>query len=215
MLKANGLNAEVIPKDHKTEQRILDAAKIVFYRKGLSGARMHEIADAAGINKAMLNYYFRSKDKLFEAVFRDGVQKIFPVIRTIISSDLPLFEKIETFADTYISVLTQNPYLPGFILNEVNNNPERLMEVFLGNVMEMDVYKKFSLQVETAVKEGIIKPTDPKQLIVNLMSMCIFPFAAKPVIKVLINLDEENYSSFLEKRKKEIPLFIINAIKVN
>jgi len=207
--------AEILSKDNKTEQRILDAAKIVFYRKGLSGARMHEIADAAGINKAMLNYYFRSKDKLFEAVFRDGVQKIFPVIRTIISSDLPLFEKIETFADTYISVLTQNPYLPGFILNEVNNNPERLMEVFLGNVMEMDVYKKFSLQVETAVKEGIIKPTDPKQLIVNLMSMCIFPFAAKPVIKVLINLDEENYSSFLEKRKKEIPLFIINAIKVN
>ena len=206
---------EILSKDQNTEQRILDSAKIVFHRKGLSGARMHEIADAAGINKAMLNYYFRSKDKLFEAVFRDGVRKIFPVIKTIISSDLPLFEKIETFADTYISVLIENPYLPGFILNEVNNNPERLMQVFLDNVMEMDVYLKFSLQVEEAVKEGIIKPIDSRQLIVNLMSMCIFPFAAKPVIKVLVNLDEENYSSFLEKRKKEIPLFIINAIKIN
>lgn len=206
---------KILSKDLNTEQRILDAAKIVFHRKGLSGARMHEIADAAGINKAMLNYYFRSKDKLFEAVFRDGIQKIFPVIKTIISSDLPLFEKIETFADTYISVLIENPYLPGFILNEVNNNPDRLMEVFLGNVMEMDVYLKFSSQVEEAVKSGIIKPIDPKQLIVNLMSMCIFPFAAKPVIKVLVNLDEESYSLFLEQRKKEIPVFIINAIKVN
>ena len=204
-----------LSKDLNTEQRILDAAKIVFQRKGLSGARMHEIADAAGINKAMLNYYFRSKDKLFEAVFRDGIQKIFPVIKTIFSSDLPLFEKIETFADKYISVLIENPHLPGFILNEVNNNPERLMEVFLGNVMEMDVYLKFSSQVETAVKSGIIKQIDPKQLIVNLMSMCIFPFAAKPVIKALVNFDEENYSLFLEQRKKEIPVFIINAIKVN
>ena len=98
--------------DQSTEQIILEAAKKVFVRKGMAGARMQDIADEAGINKALLHYYFRNKEKLFEMIFMEAAEKFFPRINAIFDSDQPLFEKIESFCEEYISVVMENPYLP-------------------------------------------------------------------------------------------------------
>src|SRR5438874_9015673 len=103
-------------KDENTEERILTAAKKVFLKEGMAGARMQDIADEAGINKALLHYYFHNKEKLFDVIFMEAAQKLFPKISFIFESDLPVLEKIEHFADEYITVILENPYLPLFVL---------------------------------------------------------------------------------------------------
>src|ERR1700730_16933908 len=111
-------------KDENTEERILTAAKKVFLKEGMAGARMQDIADEAGINKAMLHYYFRSKDKLFEKIFSELSRSFFPKLIMIFESDEGLFTKIQMFVTEYIDQMKQTPYLPIFVLNEVNRQPE-------------------------------------------------------------------------------------------
>jgi len=173
---------------------------------------MQEIADRAGINKAMLHYYYRSKELLFEAVFEEVANRLFPKIVELLNTDYPILEKIEHFVEYYITFLLENRYMPAFVLNELNQNPERLVKLMRERgIFEQD---KFIKQVNNAVSKGIITPIDPRQLITNIVSMCIFPFAGRPILMGLFKLNEESYYQFIESRKKEVPKFIINAIKV-
>ena len=120
-------------REESTEEKILAAAKKVFLSKGMAGARMQDIADEAGINKALLHYYFRNKEKLFEVIFAAAAQQLFPTINSIFESDIPLFEKIEKFCEEYITVMIENPYLPLFVLYEMSNDPKFLMnKIFQG-----------------------------------------------------------------------------------
>jgi TetR/AcrR family transcriptional regulator len=199
-------------RDQTTEERILKAAKEVFVKKGMAGARMQDIADEAGINKALLHYYFRNKEKLFEVIFIEAANKLFPRINEIFASDQPLFEKIESFCDEYITVVMENPYLPLFVLNEINQKPEYfLQKVWSGKNRPHP--EKFLQQIEKEVKKGTIKRVSPLHLLINLISMTIFPFVSKPVFQKNLGLDELQYRSVMEQRKKEIPRFIIDAIK--
>lgn len=199
-------------KDQTTEERILKAAKQVFVQKGMAGARMQDIADEAGINKAMLHYYFRNKEKLFEVIFMEAANKLFPKINEIFVANLPLFEKIERFCEEYITVVMDNPYLPLFVLNEINRDPEYfLQKVWAGKAKPQP--DKFLEQIEREIKKGIIKRISPLQLLMNLLSMTIFPFVARPMFKKNLGLDELQFRSIMEQRKKEIPKFIIDAIR--
>ncbi len=199
-------------KNESTEERILEAARQVFQTKGLQGARMQEIADKAGINKAMLHYYYRSKELLFEAVFEEATNRIFPKIVELLNTEYQLFEKIEYFVEYYLTFLLENKYMPAFVLNELNQNPERLVKL----MSKRGIFKqdKFIKQINNAIKDKIIIPIDPRQLILNIISLCIFPFIGRPIIMALNNFDEESFYKFIEQRKKVIPKFIINAIKV-
>ena len=205
------IKAEV--SHHSTEKDILEAAKRVFQIKGMYGARMQEIADEAGINKAMLHYYFRSKDKLFDAVFQDAARNFFSKIREYLNVDKPLLEKIEYFVENYVELLLQNSYIPAFIISEVHQNPDRIKNVFMESGVSAEM--QFISDINTAVSLGIIHPVDPKQLIINIIGLCVFPVAAKPIIKTILSLKEEEYLEFIETRKKEVSKFIINAIKVH
>jgi TetR/AcrR family transcriptional regulator len=199
-------------KDATAEERILAAAREVFISGGLASARMQEIADRAGINKALLHYYFKNKEKLFETIFLQEAKKFFPQINMIFESDDPLFEKIEKFADLYLTEMIQNPYLPWFVLNEINQDPER----FFGMIWDktnLPRPRKFLEQVEKEVKNGRIKPIQPVHLLVNLLSLCIFPFVAKPMIIKNLGVSESQFRLLMEQRKKEIPKFILDSIK--
>lgn len=201
-----------IKKDKTTEERILLAAKKIFVQKGMAGARMQDIANEAGINKALLHYYFRNKEKLFEVIFMEAAQKLFPRINQVFNSEQPLFEKIESFCEEYITVVIENPYLPLFVLNEINRDPE----YFLGKVWSGKSKpnpEKFLQQIEAEVAKGTIKRTSPMHLLMNLISMTIFPFVSKPMFQKNLGLDELQFRSAMEQRKKEIPRFIIDAIK--
>lgn len=199
-------------KDESAEERILSAAKKIFVTKGMAGARMQDIADEAGINKALLHYYFENKEKLFEKIFREAAQKMFPIINQIFTADWPLFEKIEKFCDNYISMVMENPYLPLFVLNEINQDPEYFFQkVWNGNSRPNP--EKFLAQIEKEVKKGTIKRISPLQLLINLISLCIFPFVGRPMIQRNLGLDDLQFRAVMEQRKKEVPQFIIDAIK--
>jgi len=198
--------------EKSAEEKILAAAKKVFVSKGMHGARMQDIADEAGINKALLHYYFRSKEKLFEVIFLEAANKLFPKINMIFESDAPFFEKIEQFCDEYITIMSENPYLPLFVLNEISQDAEKFLNKIWGK-QNVPRPQKFLEQIEKERKKGTIKPVSPIHLLMNMISMTIFPFVGKSMFQFSLHLDELQYRSIMEQRKKEIPKFIIDSIK--
>ena len=198
-------------KDLTTEEKILEAAKKIFLTKGLDGARMQDIADEAGINKAMLHYYFRSKEKLFEQIFTEVAGHFLPKIVAILTSEKTIFQKIEIFCTEYINQVMQTPYVPIFILNEINKQPEAFLKTVLGN--RRPPVEMFLKQVEKETKQGIIKKVDPLELFVNVIALCAFPFAARPIIQLISEKDTKQFNEMMEKRKKEIPKIIIDSIR--
>lgn len=201
-----------LKKDQKAEERILAAARKVFTTRGMAGARMQDIADKAGINKAMLHYYFRDKDKLFEVVFLEEAQRFFPKINSIFNSDVPLFEKIENFVNEYIDEMQENPYLPWFVMNEINRDPDQFMYKIWGKD-NLPKPAKFLEQIELEIKSGRIKKVSPMHLLMNMISMTIFPFVGKPMFIRNLRLTEKQFREIMEQRKKEIPRFIIDSIR--
>lgn len=195
-----------------TEQKILVAAKEVFIKKSYAGARMQEIADLAGMNKGLLHYYFRSKEKLFQRVFDEMLGQFVPKLNIIFESDLPLFEKIECFVNDYIDVLIANPYLPSFVLHELNQNPDAFVDKVLNSKNKPNPIK-LMMQIQLEVQLGKIRPTEPMQLVLNMMSMCVFPFLGKPIFQRILNISHEDYLTLMELRKKEISTFIIASLK--
>jgi len=199
-------------KDTTTESEILKAAKRIFQRKGMTGARMQEIADEAGINKAMLHYYYRSKQLLFEAVFKKAFSLLAPQLNAVMNSDDSICEKIKNFTNNYISFVIKHPYLPNFIIQELNRNPE-----FVRNLMSekhFPTIEKFRNQVNAKVTEGVIRPIKAEQLFINIMALNIFPFIAAPLLKGFVNVNDAEYKQLMEERKTEVADFIINSIKI-
>ncbi|MBI1782751.1 MAG: TetR/AcrR family transcriptional regulator [Sphingobacteriales bacterium] len=199
-------------KDASAEERILLAARKVFMTKGMTGARMQDIADEAGINKAMLHYYFRDKDKLFETIFLEEAKKFFPKINSIFNADTPLFEKFEQFVEEYIDEMLLNPYLPWFVMNELNRDPDQFINKIWGKE-NLPNPSGFLAQMEKEIKKGTIKRIAPVHLLMNLLGMTIFPFIARPMMQRVMRIEDKQFSAAMEQRKKEIPKFIIDAIK--
>lgn len=198
-------------KDISTEEKILEAARKVFIMNGLAGARMQDIADQAGINKALLHYYFRSKDKLFETIFSEVSKRFLPRINAIFNSDLSLFEKIEAFCREYMENVLQNPFIPLFVINEMNRQPKEFIKKLFST--ERPQLEKFIMQLNQAVLKKEIKPVNPVQLMVNMMALCVFPFLAKPLIQVISGADDAFFRAMIEERKQYVPRFIIDSIK--
>ena len=199
-------------KDLNTESEILSAAKRIFQQKGMDGARMQEIADEANINKSLLHYYYRSKQLLFEAVFKSAFSLLAPQLNAVLNDDSPLFDKIRNFTYNYISFVVKHPYLPNFIIQELNRNPDFVKNLVAEkNFPNID---KFKNQVEKAIANGEIRPIKPEQLFINLMALNIFPFLSAPLLKGFLKQDDANFELLMEERKTAVAAFIINAIKI-
>lgn len=198
-------------KDKNTEELILNAAKNIFQSKGMAAARMQEIANKAGINKAMLHYYYRSKQLLFEAVFNNAFSLLAPQLNAILNDDSSIEEKIKNFSANYISFIIKHPYLPNFIVQELNRNQDFILKLKASN--SFPNIEKFKTQVALEVEKGLIKPISAEQLFINVMALNIFPFVGKPLLMTFTNTDDEAYKQLMEARKTEVANFIINAIK--
>lgn len=198
-------------KNQDTEGQILNAAKNVFQKKGMDGARMQEIADEAGINKAMLHYYYRSKQLLFEAVFSSAFSLLAPQLNKILNDDSSIEEKVKNFTHNYISFIIKHPYLPNFIIQELNRNP-KFFEKIQQNAA-FPTLEKFKNQVNEEVEKGILKPINGEQLFINIISLNIFPFVATPLIKGFLKIDDKGFKQLMEQRKTAVSEFIINSIK--
>ena len=194
-----------------TEEKIFNAARIVFQKKGFAGARMQEIADEAAINKAMLHYCFKNKELLFQAVFLNAFGQLAPQINEIFNSQDSIFDKIRKFTHSYISFVMLNPYLPQFVIQEMNNNPEFVMS-FLKNENRPNPTLLIA-QIEGEIANGILKPINPKHLLMNMFSMTVFPFAAQMMIKGMLQISDAEFNQMMEERKTSIAEQIINSIK--
>jgi TetR/AcrR family transcriptional regulator len=194
-----------------TEEKILKAAKEVFLEKGNDGTRMQEIADKAGINKSLLHYYYRSKEKLFAAVFKFAFSQFAPDIISLIKNDDDLFTLIRKFTSVYMDLIMKNPFIPMFILNEVSKKSTEFGHMIKATGINP---KAFRDRIQKEIDSGNIRAIDPNQLIINIIGLCIFPIIGRPIIQVILfENKKEEYNQFLESRKKEVADFIINSIK--
>ena len=195
-----------------TEEKIYEAARKVFIQKGMQGARMQEIADEAGMNKALLHYYFRSKENLFKAVFKDIFSTFFNKVKHSMFSDAPAREKLIVFIDNYIDMIQANPYVPQFILNEINRDPEVLKSLMIETGVEPQ--KILELFDNDSPIHNSIK-TDPRHFVVSILGMLVFPFAARPLLQMIyFNDDPEAYAAFLDERKEIVKNMILKFIDV-
>lgn len=200
-------------KEHNTEALILSAARKVFLQKGFDGARMQEIADEAGINKALLHYYFRSKEKLFETVFKEAFGKMIPKIADAFNNHSSLKEMLETFVENYISILIENPFIPPFIISEINRNPKAIFSMMQNIGIQPNM---IITGIQKILDREKITQFSAPHLLTNLIALCVFPFVSRPLLQeFLFQNQEDEFIKFLEERKKTIPLFILNSLNKN
>ena len=207
------------PADSDTEQRILDAAHAVFMRRGTAGARMQEIADEAGVNKALLHYYFRSKNRLAEAVFQRVAVRLLPPIIAVLGSDAEIEEKVTRVVAIELEQLSLSPFAPAYVISELNQHPDRVRQFIKAMTgVEIDgviphVRAKLDKQLRARARAGTLRPISSEQFVVNLLALCLFPFAARPMMAVALQLDERGFKRFIEQRKTELPAFFLNALR--
>ncbi|MBN1768069.1 MAG: TetR/AcrR family transcriptional regulator [Prolixibacteraceae bacterium] len=182
----------------ETEKKIIEAAKEVFVEKGLQGARMQEIADRAGINKALLHYYFRSKDKLFDAIFENIMSQMFAVVAENIRTDMSLPELLGAFVEFYNDFFQMNPFYPQFIFHEIWQNPDRLSEIMKSQqIAPAEIVEKIQQKVPAINNSDLTA----EHMIANVLGMTLFPHIARPLFqRVFFNNDNDKYSRFLSER---------------
>jgi AcrR family transcriptional regulator len=198
--------------DKQTEEKIFEAATEVFLEKGMDGARMQDIADRAGINKALLHYYYRTKEHLFNAVFEMIAGQMFQKFAPVFDENLSLEEKIRFFLREHITFLQKNPKLPAFIFNELNRKPERINKLIRG----LDIQKLWTI-LETQHKEELEKYSVTRenipQFMTSMVAMSVFPFAARALITSIMEKMGYDFTDYIEKRKEYAAEFVIRAIK--
>ena len=197
--------------DKQTEEIIFEAATTVFEEKGMDGARMQDIANKAGINKALLHYYFRTKDHLFEAVFQKLAGKMFEKFAPVFREDLTLEEKIRFFYREHITFMQENPRLPSFILNELNRNPSRIKKL-LKNVDFRKLWLMLAEQHKEELTKYNITEESVPQILTSIAAISVFPFAARAIIEGIFENLGVNFDNYIEERKEFAAEFVIRAI---
>ena len=192
--------------DLSTEEKIKEAAKKVFLKKGYAATRTRDIAEEAGINLALLNYYFRSKEKLFDLVMLEKLEKFFGAIAPILNNTTTSLEqKVTLFSNNYIDLIIANPELPLFILSEVRYNPERF-------VHKLPITKVADSHFVRQLHER--RPDiNPLHFLMNLLGMSVFPFIMKPIFHASGVLNEKVFLTRMEERKVLIPKWINAMLK--
>jgi AcrR family transcriptional regulator len=198
-------------QDKQTEEKIFEAATDVFEEKGLAGARMQDISDRAGINKALLHYYFRTKERLFNAVFEMVAKKMFARFSHIFEEDVSLEDKIRLFLREHISFLQKNPKLPAFIINEINQNPERIRKLLVNIDYKAILENLLEKHKNEIHKYNIDEKTIP-QIMTTIVSMSVFPFAARGLLEIILNNAGYDFKKYIEERKEFAAEFVIKAM---
>ena len=195
---------EVLPTELSTEEKIKAAARIVFTKKGYAATRTRDIAEEAGINLALLNYYFRSKEKLFELIMMEKMTSFFGAITPILNdARLSLEEKFVAISEKYTDVLLQNPDLPLFILGEIRMNPDQFVNKLpIGKALDSHFIKQLQER----------RPDlHPLHFLMNLLGLTVFPFVIKPVLITAGALNEKAFNAKIQERVALIPKWM-NAI---
>jgi AcrR family transcriptional regulator len=190
-----------------TEEKIKEAARKVFLKKGYAATRTRDIAEEAGINLALLNYYFRSKEKLFSHVMLEKMQQFFGVLFLVINDPSTKLEiKIDLIVNNYIDMLLENPDLPLFVLSEIKADPGHL-----GNILPVE---KLTPKVSFIKQLQERRPDiNPAHFLMNILGMTVFPFIARPAFGAIGILNKSDFHTIIEERRKLVPIWVKAALK--
>jgi TetR/AcrR family transcriptional regulator len=190
----------------------------VFIRRGTDGARMQEIAAEAGVNQALVHYYFRSKDRLAATVFKEAASRLVPAVVQLFGSDAALEEKVERFVNLYIDTVRRSPFLPAYIVAELHQQPERLTALIDSagasqRLVAGEVLEHLGAQLRKAAADGTIRPIAPEQFFVNLLGLSVMPFLLRPLLHTVLDMDDEAFERFLDERRAELPGLILRGLR--
>jgi AcrR family transcriptional regulator len=204
MTKKQPVEKSIVEKDISAEEKIKQAARKLFTMKGYAATKTRDIAQEAGINLALVNYYFRSKEKLFHLIRTESLQKIGEeIVRIISDADTTLEEKIKKLVACYTETLMNEPDIPLFVLNEIRNNPEQLVDKI--GIRDKVMNSALMHQLMQRITEGKIRPIHPVHFIINTISLTVFPFVAGPMLKLVANLDDTAFTAIVNERKELVP----------
>lgn len=198
-------------RSRNTEKKIFDAATELFLEKGVDRTSVREIANKAGINLALMNYYFRSKENLFDTIFSSLVKRNSEELIRVLNSDLELFEKIEQYVEVYIEMLSENPLLVSFVMAILHRSKERITE--MKAISSLYATDQFTKQLLDEAKKGNIRRTDPTHFFVDMLSLIAFPFAIKMLVMDKNNFSEEEFQQFIDERKKRVPKLLLDSLR--
>lgn len=193
-------------RNEATEVLIKSTAKKLFFGEGKFNATTQEIADAAGVNRTLINYYFRSRNNLFDEVFKEAQMEETKKSESILFSDLPFKEKIGAFIDYSMEMALEYPYLEIYLVTQINKGC-----AFNKREQVEKVMPEFFKQIESEIKKGNIRKTDPIQFILNMISLVNFPVCMRPLIQETMQIDDKAFNKLLKERKK----IILDTIFIN
>lgn len=198
--------------DPTTEEKIKNAARTIFMRKGYAATKTRDIAEEAGLNVALLNYYFRSKEKLFHQIMMESLTGFFQDIKSVfMETETTLEEKFSLLANGYIEQIQQQPDTPMFILSELRAHPDQFISQMSGQIKLKDS-AIFHQLIEEIGMERIFE-INPIHIMMNLMSLIVFPFVGKPMLERIGDVDDEFFNMLMDQRKELIPKWIMQMIK--
>jgi TetR/AcrR family transcriptional regulator len=194
-----------------TEQHIKDTAKKVFFAKGLLNAKMQEIADEAGVNRALLHYYFRNREKLFETVLKEAMEEAFHNMFAVIGSTMPFEEKIQSIVGHLLDRTTQYPYMDTFIASEMLKKNDCASFSHPDSLNE-EVKSRFLGEIQQYIIQNNLPISRPEHFVVNMLSLALYPSVAKPVIQDIFRFDDVQYNRFIQERKDIIVKMLLKKL---
>lgn len=203
---------QITKPEGSTEEQILEAARKVFTRKGYAAARMDDIAKEAGMNRALLHYYFRSKERLFDMVFEENIRMFYGTFIGILNTPAPLEIRLRNLVSAEIDLLMHNQDIPLFVMNEINRDPE-LLQGRISLLPVREFMMAMTATLKTEMDKGTIRRIEPMHVFMHLMSLCVFPFVAKPMLKAVTGATQEHFEALMEQRKQVITETLLQLLK--
>jgi TetR/AcrR family transcriptional regulator len=195
-------------EEAQTEKLIKEKAKSLFFKKGFLNATTQEIADEAGVNRALIHYYFRSREQLLDTLLMETIQEKRDRVRNILMSEAPFREKIARYIDAVVDYGLTYPYLENFIISETAGHPDKLRDICSkDSVKSSDLIRE---QLETEIRKKKIAPVSATHFMVNLSALCNYPLLAKPVLQTIHGMTDATYRKFLQERKQVIYSTLFN-----
>lgn len=193
------------------EERILDAATQNFLFRGYAGARMQQIANDAGVNKALLHYYFENKEVLFKRVMEDALAGFGSIAGVLLEKEAgTLQQRLSLLTERFLQILLRKPFLPGFVLQEAQQHPEIMYPILKQYEADLGALQ---LEINAEAATGRMQPVEARELIVNMFSVCFFPFLAMPLLsQVLYAEADEALGSLLNQRRKAVEELVLTRV---
>jgi AcrR family transcriptional regulator len=199
-------------EEHETRERLLAAAHRVFLRKGTANARTQEIADEAGVNKALLHYYYGTKAALADAIFAHHVRRLIPTMFGILADpNRTIPDKVRDLVREQITFQRANPYLAGFLAAELHAEPDRIRRLMTEH--GAPPHAVMQQQIDRAVAAGQIRPIPAVQLVLTIMGATLLPFIMRPMLGPFFGLEGEAFDAFLDQRLTVLPDLIIAGLR--